>query len=453
MAEKKVSTADVYNKIIADIKDGKFAPVYILMGEESYYIDKVCDAITENALSDEEKDFNLTVLYGSETRAQRVIDEARRFPVMAERQVVVVREAQALKDLEQLEKYMDKPVATTILVICYMGGTIDARKKLLTRANAVGQVLNSEPLRYDRDIVRFINEYLKKEYKATIEERAAQVVAAHIGGDLKRLTSELEKVLISFSENDAKKITSDLVESKIGISKSYNVYELRDALINRDALKAHRIAKYFEENPKSGGLFALLPQTFSFFQNLMLAYYTPNPKTESAIMSQLGLRNPYQTRDYITAMKNYSPTKTLQIISKLREIDARSKGLENVNTSPEELLSEMGVKVIAVEPATSAVLSGGKPGPHGLQGIGAGFIPAVLDTSVYDVVFPVENEQAYEAARLIGKNEGVLVGISSGAALYAALELAKRDEYAGKTIVALLPDTGDRYLSTPLFEG
>ena len=341
MAEKKVNTADVYNKIIADIKDGKFAPVYILLGEESYYIDKVCDAITENALKEEEKDFNLTVLYGSETRAQRVIDEARRFPVMAERQVVVVREAQALKDLEQLEKYMDKPVATTILVICYMGGTIDARKKLLTRANAVGQVLNSEPLRYDRDIVRFINEYLKKEYKATIEERAAQVVAAHIGGDLKRLTSELEKVLISFSENDAKKITSDLVESKIGISKSYNVYELRDALINRDALKAHRIAKYFEENPKSGGLFALLPQTFSFFQNLMLAYYTPNPKTESAIMSQLGLRNPYQTRDYITAMKNYSPMKTLQIISKLREIDARSKGLENVNTSPEELLSEM----------------------------------------------------------------------------------------------------------------
>ena len=112
-----------------------------------------------------------------------------------------------------------------------------------------------------------------------------------------------------------------------------------------------------------------------------------------------------------------------------------------------------GVKVIAVEPATSAVLSGGKPGPHGLQGIGAGFVPAVLDTSVYDEVIPVENEQAYQAARLIGKNEGVLVGISSGAALYAALELAKRDEYTGKTIVALLPDTGDRYLSTPLFEG
>ena len=341
MAEKKESTADKYNKMIAQIKEGNFSPVYILMGEESYYIDKVCEAIIDNALKEEEKDFNLTVLYGSETKAQRVMDEARRFPVMAERQVVVVREAQALKDLEQLEKYMDKPVPTTILVICYMGGTIDARKKLITKANAIGQVLNSEPLKYDKDIVRFINEYLKKEHKATIEERAAQVVAAHIGGDLKRLTSELEKVLISFSEKDKKYITSDLVESKIGISKNYNVYELRDALINRDALKAHRIAKYFEENPKSGGLFALLPQTFSFFQNLMLAYYTPNPKTESAIMSQLGLRNPYQIRDYIIAMKNYSPTKTLQIISKLREIDARSKGLDNVNTSSEELLSEM----------------------------------------------------------------------------------------------------------------
>lgn len=341
MAEKKESTADKYNKMIAQIKEGNFSPVYILMGEESYYIDKVCEAIIDNALKEEEKDFNLTVLYGSETKAQRVMDEARRFPVMAERQVVVVREAQALKDLEQLEKYMDKPVPTTILVICYMGGTIDARKKLITKANAIGQVLNSEPLKYDKDIVRFINEYLKKEHKAMIEERAAQVVAAHIGGDLKRLTSELEKVLISFSEKDKKYITSDLVESKIGISKNYNVYELRDALINRDALKAHRIAKYFEENPKSGGLFALLPQTFSFFQNLMLAYYTPNPKTESAIMSQLGLRNPYQIRDYITAMKNYSPTKTLQIISKLREIDARSKGLDNVNTSSEELLSEM----------------------------------------------------------------------------------------------------------------
>ena len=340
MAEKKAGTSEIYKELITSITSGKFAPVYILMGAESYYIDKVCDSITANALKEEEKDFNLTMFYGSEVSAQQVMDQARRFPMMAERQVVVVREAQAMKDLEQLEKYMDKPVPTTVLVICYMGGTIDARKKLVTRANSVGKVFISESPKYDRDIVAFINAYLK-ENKATIEPRAAQVVAAHIGGDLKRLTSELNKVLISFSEKDSKNITPELVEQKIGISKNYNVFELRDALIKRDAVKAYRIAKYFDENPKAGGLFAILPQTFSFFQNLMLAYYAPRPITESAIMSQLGLRSSFQARDYMAAMRNYPAKKTIQIISKLREVDARSKGLDNVNTSTGDLLKEL----------------------------------------------------------------------------------------------------------------
>jgi len=340
MAEKKANTADTYKELIATINDGKLAPVYILIGAESYYIDKVCDSIIANALQEEEKDFNLTVFYGSEVSAQQVMDQARRFPMMAERQVVVVREAQAMKDIESFEKYMDKPVPTTVLVICYMGGTIDARKKMITRANTVGKVFISESPKYDRDIVAFINAYLK-EKNATIESRAAQIVAAHIGGDLKRLTSELNKVLISFSEKDKKIITPELVEEKIGISKTYNVFELRDALINRDAVKAYRIAKYFDENPKAGGLFAILPQTFAFFQNLMIAYYAPRPINESAIMSQLGLRSTYQARDYITAMRSYSAKKTLMIISKLREVDARSKGLDNVNTSPGDLLKEL----------------------------------------------------------------------------------------------------------------
>ena len=340
MAEKKTNTADTYKELIATINDGKLAPVYILMGAESYYIDKVCDSIIANALQEEEKDFNLTVFYGSEVSAQQVMDQARRFPMMAERQVVVVREAQAMKDIESFEKYMDKPVPTTVLVICYMGGTIDARKKMITRANTVGKVFVSEPPKYEREIISFINAYLK-EKNATIESRAAQIVAAHIGGDLKRLTSELNKVLISFSEKDSKCITPELVEQKIGISKNYNVFELRDALINRDAVKAYRIAKYFDENPKAGGLFALLPQTFAFFQNLMIAYYAPRPINESAIMSQLGLRSTYQARDYITAMRSYSAKKTLMIISKLREVDARSKGLDNVNTSPGDLLKEL----------------------------------------------------------------------------------------------------------------
>lgn len=342
MAEKKVGTTETYKKLLTTMKSGKWAPVYILMGTESYYIDKVCDYITDHALKEEEKDFNLTMYYGADVTAQQVMDQARRFPMMAEKQIVVVREAQAMKDFEVLEKYMDKPVPTTILVICYMGGSIDARKKVLSKANAVGEVFVSDSPRYDRDIVSFIEEYLKEDGRnATIESRAAQVVAAHIGGDLKRLASELDKVLISFKEGEARVINSDLVEKKIGISKNYNVFELRDALINRDAVKAQRIAKYFDENPKAGGLFALLPQTFSFFQNLMLAYYAPRPINESAIMSQLGLRSAYQTRDYIKAMKNYPARKTLAIISKLREVDAKSKGLENVNTSTGDLLKEL----------------------------------------------------------------------------------------------------------------
>lgn len=340
MAKKSSSTE--YKTLMAQLETGQRKPVYILMGEESYYIDKVCEYITNNALKEEEKDFNLTVCYGADVTARQIMDDARRFPVMADRQVVVVREAQAMKDLEALEKYVEKPVATTVLVICYKNGKIDARKKLLTRAKTVGKVFLSEPIRYDSEIVAFINDYLKSEGRnATIEGRAAEVVAAHIGGDLKRLASELDKVLISFAPGAPRKITADIIEQRIGISKNYNVFEFRDALINRDAVKAHRIAKYFDENPKAGGLFAILPQTFVFFQNLMLAYYTPRPADDSAIMAQLGLAKPFQVRDYKRAMRNYSAKKTLQIIGKLREVDARSKGLDSVNTPPGELLQEL----------------------------------------------------------------------------------------------------------------
>lgn len=342
MAEKKISTAEAYRNVMAALKGGQVKPVYLLMGEESYYIDKVCGYITENLLREEEKDFNLTVLYGSDVTAQQVMDQARRFPMMAERQIVVIREAQAMKDLDALEKYMEKPVQTTVLVICHTGGAIDGRKKITGKAAAVGVVLTSDSPRYDKDIVAFINDYIKQpDYQATIDPRAAQVVAAHIGGNLKRLSSELDKLKLSFAPGVPRQITAELIEQKIGISKQYNVFELRDALINKDALKAQRIAKYFNENPKAGGLFALLPQTFSFFQNLMLAYYAQRPITESAIMAQLGLKNPYQVRDYMTAMRNYPARKTIQIISKLREIDARSKGLDNVNTTPEDLLKEL----------------------------------------------------------------------------------------------------------------
>ena len=275
--------------------------------------------------------------------SEQIVEAARRYPVMAARRLVIVRDLQSLRNTDLLEKYAEKPVPSTVLVLCYMNGIVDARKKLVAHVNHNGKVLVSESPRYDRDIIAFINEYIRQpHYNASIEPRAAQVMAAHIGGDLKRVSSELDKLLVALGDKKDRVITSDLIEQKIGISKQYNVFELRDALINRDALKAHRIAKFYSDNPKAGGLFAILPQTFSFFQNLMLCYYAQRPINDAAIMAQLGLKSPWAAKDYITALNNFKATKTIQIISKIREIDARSKGLDSTaNTKPEELLKEL----------------------------------------------------------------------------------------------------------------
>jgi len=343
-ATKKQSTAAAFRDIMAELKSGKVAPVYLLMGAESYYIDKVSEWIQKNLLKEEEKDFNLSIFYASDnsTTAQSIIDNARRYPIMAKRQVIIVRDMQALKNIEPLEKYLDNPVPSTVLVLCYMNGTIDARKKIVSRTSQIGRLLVSEPLKYDRDIIAFINDYISRpEYKATIDNRAAEVMAAHIGGDMKRMSSELDKLQLSFAPGAPRIITQELIEQKIGISKQFNVFEMRDALIKKDALKAHSIAKYFNSNPKAGGLFALLPLTFSYFQNLMLCHYVPKPVNDNAIMAQLGLKSPWGIKDYIEGMKNFSPMKTIQIISKIREVDARSKGLDNVSTPPEELLQEL----------------------------------------------------------------------------------------------------------------
>ena len=341
MAEKRQQGGNKYEEIMTALKNKKYSSVYLLTGEESYYIDKVCDYITSNVLKEEEKDFNLTLLYGSDVTAQQVMDMSRRYPMMADRQIVVVREAQAMRDIDALEKYMANPVATTILVICYMG-KIDGRKKFPALVMQKGTMLISESPKYDSAIISFMESYLREpEHKATIDTRAAQIVAAHIGGDLKRLTSELDKVLLSFAPGDPRQITVEIVEQKIGISKNYNVFELRDAIIHKDVVKAHRIAKYFDDNPKAGGLFAVIPQLFAFFQNLMLAYYTPRPATDDAIMAQLGLKSKWAVRDYVVAMKAFPARKTIQIISKIREVDARSKGLDNVSTTPGELLKEL----------------------------------------------------------------------------------------------------------------
>lgn len=336
MAEKKTIT---YDSLMHDLKSGKYSPVYILMGDEAYFIDKIADYIAQNAMLEEERDFNQDMVFGSDVTSNRIVDMARQFPVMANRRVVIVKEAQNLKNWDRLEKYMEKPVQTTVLVLCYKNGTIDGRKKILPKAAAVGVVFESKRKR-DYELPSFIDFYLKTQGKATIDAKSAQMIADHIGADLSRLTSELDKLLLSLPEAD-RRVTPDVVERQIGVSKDFNAFELRSAIVNRDVLKANRILDYFTKNPKSGGPFMLIPMLFSYFQNLLIAFYTPQPRNEENVARWLELRGGWAARDYITGMRNYSGVKVMQIVAKIRETDAKSKGLDNPDTPVGELLREL----------------------------------------------------------------------------------------------------------------
>ena len=321
-----------------DLKAGSYAPVYILMGEESYYIDRITDFIAQHAIKEEERDFNQTVLFGADVTSGQVADMARRFPMMAERQVVIVKEAQNIKNWDRLEAYFEKPQPSTVLVLAYKNGTIDGRKKILVKAQKCGVVFESKKKR-DYELPAFIESYLRMQ-QCTIDNKSSQIIADHIGADLSRLTSELDKVVMSLPEND-RRITPEVVERQIGVSKDFNGFELRSAIANRDILKANRIVKYFDSNPKSGSAFMLIPLLFSYFQNLMIAYYSPNRSNENELAKWLDLRNGWAAREYYLGMRNYSGIKVMQIIDKIREIDAKSKGLDNPNTGIGELLKEL----------------------------------------------------------------------------------------------------------------
>ena len=336
MSETKIAT---FESIMSDLKAGKYAPVYYLMGDESYYIDRISDYIAEHALAPEERDFNQTIMFGSDVTAAQVADAARRYPMMAERQVVIVKEAQNIKQTDQLEKYFKKPMPQTVLVMCHKNGTIDGRKReYLKSIREAGVLFESKKLR-DRDLPVFIEKYLRAR-EVSIDPKSTQLIADSIGSDLNRLTGELDKVIISLPEND-RRITPQVVEDQIGVSKDFNAFELRDAIVNRNVFKANQIIKYFDENPKAGSIYSFLPMLFNFFQNLMIAFYAPKRQSQEAVAEWLELRSPWAAKDYMTGMRNYSGMKVMQIISKIREIDAKSKGLDNPNTPPGELMKEL----------------------------------------------------------------------------------------------------------------
>lgn len=327
-----------FQDIMKDLKARRFSPIYILMGEEAYYIDQITNYIAENVLTPAEQDFNLNICFGADVSAVQVTDMAKRFPMMAEYQVVIVKEAQNIHSLDALEKYLKNPAKTTILVWCHKNGKIDARKKVISLAEAHGVVFESKKLK-EYQLAGFMQNYLAAN-KITIEPKATQMMADHIGADLSRLTSELDKVALSLSEND-KRITPDIVEKEVGVSKNFNTFELRDAIVNRNVFKANQIGNYFISNPKAGSLYSFLPLLFSYFQNLMIVFYSPNNKSESDIAQILGLKNNWGAKEYIIGMRNYSARKTMDIIAKIREVDAKSKGLNNVSTGAGDLMKEV----------------------------------------------------------------------------------------------------------------
>ena len=323
--------------IVKGVRDGDIKPVYILMGDESYYIDRISDFIVSRVLKPEERDFNLLTFFGPESSVDDVINSAKGFPMGAQRLAVVVKEAQGLSGIDKLEFYLKNPQPSTVLIICYKNGVIDKNKKFLTMARKIGVVFESKKLR-DRQLTPFIEKYLRKKGLA-IDSNAAEMMAEYIGPDLNRMAGELDKLSLAM-KSGAKTVTADLVAENIGVSKDFNIFELQDAIVRKNILKANVITNYFDSNPKANPIQKTLPVLFRLFSNVMLAYYSPD-KSERGIAAWLGQTDWQVRQNIIPAMKNYSGVKVMKIIGEIRRTDARSKGVGNPSIPSGELMREL----------------------------------------------------------------------------------------------------------------
>ena len=338
MAKQEITCDDV----LKELRAKQYRPIYYLMGEESYYIDVIANYMAEHILSDSEKEFNLTIVYGADTDIVSIINAAKRYPMMAEHQVIIVKEAQNIRNMDELFYYLQKPQSSTILVICHKHGVIDRRKKLATEIEKKGILFESKKVK-ESQLPAFISAYMKRK-GINIEPKAIVMLADFVGTDLSRLSGELDKLALILPKNQTC-ITPELIEHNIGISKDYNNFELRSALVEKDVLKANKIIKYFEENPKTNPIQMTLSLLFGFFSNLMLAYYAPE-KTEQGIAAFLSLKSSWQSREYMNAMRRYSGIKTMEIIGEIRYADALSKGVGNSSLSNAEILKELIFKIL-----------------------------------------------------------------------------------------------------------
>ena len=327
-------------KIVNDIKAGNIKPIYFLMGEEPYYIDKLSDYIEDKVLSEDEKGFNQTVLYGRDVTIEDIVSTAKRYPMMAERQVVIVKEAQDLsRTIDKIESYAENPMNSTVLVICYKYKTLDKRKKVTKLLAKNGIVYESKKL-YENQVGDWIKRVLAGK-KYSIEPKANAMLVEFLGTDLSKINNELEKLQIILPKGST--ITPHHIEENIGFSKDFNVFELRKAIGDRNQLRAYTIADNFAQNPKDNPIVMTTSLVFSFFVQL-LKYHGLKDKNPNNVAKVLGV-NPFFLKDYDIALKNYPMRKVSQIVTSLRDVDVKSKGV-GANALPQsDLLKEMLFKI------------------------------------------------------------------------------------------------------------
>lgn len=323
-------------RIVSAIKAKDIKPIYFLMGDEPYYIDKISDFIATTILTEEERGFNQMVVYGKDTALDEVISHAKRFPMMAEYQVVIVKEAQHLsRTIEQLAAYLEQPQSTTVLVICYKYKKLDKRKKLYKSVSKTGVLFESKKL-YENQVAEWIRRVLSgKGYG--ISPKSSAMLVEYLGTDLSRIDNELQKLYLSVIKGQ--EITPGLIEKHIGISKDYNNFELKKAIAERNLGKASRIVRYFSQNPKDNPFVVTVTLLHTFFSQL-LQYHGLNDHSPKSVSQSLGV-NPYFVGEYQVAAKNYPMKRVSRIISGLRELDLKGKGLGAQNISQDDLLKEL----------------------------------------------------------------------------------------------------------------
>jgi len=328
-------------KIITDWKNKKFKPVYWLEGEEPFFIDEVVDYAEHNILNESEASFNLTVFYGKDADWASVLNACMGYPMFGERKVVLLKEAQHMKDIDKLENYIQRPLASTVFVISYKDKKLDARTKFSKAVKQNGELLSTKKI-YDNQLPEWTSEMIAAK-GLSIQSNALSILVDHIGNDLSRLKNEIEKISINL--NKRKNITEEDIENYVGVSKEFNVFELQDAISQKNLPKAIRIIQYFGANPKAGPVQLILPTLYNYFSKIYTAAAESN--LSEAALKPLFYHNPFAVKQAIVAINNYGYSGTEKILLLLHEYNLKNIGINNGGSSDADLLKELAVKIIA----------------------------------------------------------------------------------------------------------